>query len=209
MEFLEVLASVLEVNPNRRASLMEVQKTLDAFWGEAEESRCRQESRASKEESRITKQEDEPKTESRYRLQEQPSALCEKSSNKLAEASMRKEKKEKDLTLPDEISSYKLQKPTIEPLAESLTTPKNPPSFKENCLYTDPRLLEMIRKDLEDINRLKQSAFYETGKCSYYQQESLSLRYPSPDIYSQPRLSNSQQQEAPRPQFKELKTQEN
>jgi hypothetical protein len=93
-EFLEVLASVLEVNPNRRASLMEVQKTLDAFWGEAEESR------ASKAESRITRQE-EPKTESRCLQQEQENALCEKSSNKLAEGSLRKEKKEKDLTLPD------------------------------------------------------------------------------------------------------------
>jgi hypothetical protein len=81
--------------------------------------------------------------------------------------------------------------------------------LKENCLYTDPRLLEMIRKDLEDINRLKQSAFYETGKCSYFQQEPLSLRHPSPDVHSQPRLSSSQQQEAPRPQFKELKTHEN
>lgn len=58
-EFLEVLSSILEVNPNRRASLMEVQKTLDAFWGEAEESRCRNESRISKEGSRITKQEEE------------------------------------------------------------------------------------------------------------------------------------------------------
>jgi hypothetical protein len=101
---------------------------------------------------------------------------------------MRKEKKEKDLTLPDEISSYKVQKPTVEPLAESLATPKNPPTFKENCLYTDPRLLEMIRKDLEDINRLKQSAFYETGKCSYYQPEPISLRHLSSDVCSQPRL---------------------
>lgn len=132
-----MLASILEVNPNRRASLMEVQKTLDAFWGEAEESRCRQEI-LSKGESRVAKQEEQQLKES---------ALSEKNSNKIAECSTRKEKKEKDLTLPDEISSYKLQKPTIEPLAESLTTPKNPPS-KENCLYTDPRLLEMIRKDL-------------------------------------------------------------
>lgn len=38
---------------------MEVQKTLDAFWGEAEESRCRNESRISKEGSRATKQEEE------------------------------------------------------------------------------------------------------------------------------------------------------
>jgi hypothetical protein len=90
----------------------------------------------------VTKQE-----ERRVEQKLQDSALIEKNSNKIAECSTRKEKKEKDLTLPDEISSYKLQKPTIEPLADSLTTPKNPPS-KENCLYTDPRLLEMIRKDL-------------------------------------------------------------
>ena len=38
----------------------------------------------------------------------------------------------------------------------STITPKNPPSDKEN-IYTDPKLLEMIRKDLEDINKLKQS----------------------------------------------------
>ena len=93
-DLLEVLASILEVNPNRRASLMEVQKTLDAFWGEAEESRCRQES-LGKGESRGTKQEEE-KVEP---LRE--SALSEKNSNRIAEYSTRKEKKEKDLTLPD------------------------------------------------------------------------------------------------------------
>lgn len=93
-DFLEVLASILEVNPNRRASLMEVQKTLDAFWGEAEESRCRQES-LGKGESRVAKQEEE-------RLEPlRESALSEKNSNKIAEYSTRKEKKEKDLTLPD------------------------------------------------------------------------------------------------------------
>lgn len=31
-EFNEVLINILEVNPNRRASLMEVQKILDSYW---------------------------------------------------------------------------------------------------------------------------------------------------------------------------------
>lgn len=31
-EFGEILGNVLEPNPNRRASLMEVQKMLDSFW---------------------------------------------------------------------------------------------------------------------------------------------------------------------------------
>ena len=31
-EFVEVLSSILEPNPNRRASLMEVQKVLDNYW---------------------------------------------------------------------------------------------------------------------------------------------------------------------------------
>lgn len=43
---------------------------------------------------------------------------------------------------------------------DSLITPKNPPSKENYGIYTDPKLLEMIRKDLEDINKLKQSAFY-------------------------------------------------
>ena len=32
IEFTEVLSNILEVNPNRRASLMEVQKVLDEYW---------------------------------------------------------------------------------------------------------------------------------------------------------------------------------
>jgi hypothetical protein len=32
-EFNEVLCNILEANPNRRASLMEVQKILDSYWG--------------------------------------------------------------------------------------------------------------------------------------------------------------------------------
>lgn len=52
-----------------------------------------------------------------------------------------------------------------DPVRDSLITPKNPPTSRETKgIYTDPRLLEMIKKDLEDISRLKQSAFYETGK---------------------------------------------
>ena len=31
-EFVEILGNILEPNPNRRASLMEVQKVLDNFW---------------------------------------------------------------------------------------------------------------------------------------------------------------------------------
>lgn len=68
-EFVEVLSSILEVNPNRRASLMEVQKTLDGYWGEAEESRM------SKQESRCREIEEAPKEEN---------TLSEKNSNKLA-----------------------------------------------------------------------------------------------------------------------------
>jgi hypothetical protein len=35
-EFLETLGNILEVNPNRRASLMEVQKVLDVYWSSEE-----------------------------------------------------------------------------------------------------------------------------------------------------------------------------
>lgn len=35
-EFLETLGNILEVNPNRRASLMEVQKILDVYWSSEE-----------------------------------------------------------------------------------------------------------------------------------------------------------------------------
>lgn len=31
-EFVEILGNILEPNPNRRASLMEVQKNLDNYW---------------------------------------------------------------------------------------------------------------------------------------------------------------------------------
>ena len=31
-EFMEIMSNILEPNPNRRASLMEVQKNLDNFW---------------------------------------------------------------------------------------------------------------------------------------------------------------------------------
>lgn len=30
--FIEVLSNILEPNPNRRSSLMEVQKSLETFW---------------------------------------------------------------------------------------------------------------------------------------------------------------------------------
>lgn len=46
-------------------------------------------------------------------------------------------------------------------------TPKNPPTVSEGNLFTDPKLLTMIRQDLEDINRLKHSAFYETSKYTF------------------------------------------
>ena len=47
------------------------------------------------------------------------------------------------------------------PKPERLSLPE-----KEN-LFTDPKLLEMIRKDLEDINKLKQSTLKETIKYSF------------------------------------------
>jgi len=37
-EFVEILGNILEPNPNRRASLMEVQKILDNFWNSEEEA---------------------------------------------------------------------------------------------------------------------------------------------------------------------------
>lgn len=40
------------------------------------------------------------------------------------------------------------------------------PSDKEN-IYTDPKLLQMIKRDLEDISRLKQSTLKETIKYSF------------------------------------------
>jgi hypothetical protein len=59
------------------------------------------------------------------------------------------------------MSSYKLEKPKPQEDIPAITTPKNQqPSLKEGNLYTDPKLLEMIKKDLEDISKLKQSAFY-------------------------------------------------
>lgn len=41
-----------------------------------------------------------------------------------------------------------------------MITPKNQTTQKQSNLYTDPKLLEMIKKDLEDIGKMKQSAFY-------------------------------------------------
>ena len=46
LEFLDTLGNILEVNPNRRASVMEIQKVLDSYWSseelEGQESRdCR------------------------------------------------------------------------------------------------------------------------------------------------------------------------
>lgn len=104
---------------------------------------------------------------------------------------------------------------------ESLVTPKNPPTSKENYgIYTDPKLLEMIRKDLEDINKLKQSAFYETGKYSYGypQTESIMHSIKNTEIQThEPKVVSSQFREVEevitnrsnRPaEFKELKTNE-
>lgn len=38
---------------------------------------------------------------------------------------------------------------------------------KENGLYTDPKLLEMIRKDLQDLNELKKSSMMNTYGVGY------------------------------------------
>jgi hypothetical protein len=81
----------------------------------------------------------------------------------------------------------------------------------------------MIRKDLEDINKLKQSAFYETGKYSYGypQAESImnSVKMFEKDIHThEPKMQSSQFREIQEmnsvrsqkvPEFKELKTIEN
>jgi hypothetical protein len=42
-------------------------------------------------------------------------------------------------------------------------------------LYTDPRLLQMIRQDLEDISKLKQSTLKETIKYSFLYPETESV----------------------------------
>ena len=42
-------------------------------------------------------------------------------------------------------------------------------------MYTDPKLLQMIKKDLEDINKLKQSALKETIKYSFLYPENDSI----------------------------------
>ena len=102
---------------------------------------------------------------------------------------------------------------------DSLVTPKNPPTSKENYgIYTDPKLLEMIRKDLEDINKLKQSAFYETGKYSYGypQTESIMHSIKNTELHThEPKIVSSHFREveevvtnrSSRPaEFKELKT---
>ena len=104
---------------------------------------------------------------------------------------------------------------------DSLVTPKNLPTSKENNgIYTDPKLLEMIRKDLEDINKLKQSAFYETGKYSYGypQTESIMHSIKHTELQShEPKIVSSHFREVEevitnrsnRPaEFKELKTNE-
>ena len=63
---------------------------------------------------------------------------------------------------------YTLEEPLVmAPEELAPITPKNPPTVGENCLYTDPKLLDMIRKDLQDINKLKHSAFYETSKYTF------------------------------------------
>ena len=47
-EFNEVLCNILEANPNRRASLMEVQKILDSYWGAESVEQSRAKSSTSK-----------------------------------------------------------------------------------------------------------------------------------------------------------------
>jgi hypothetical protein len=52
-------------------------------------------------------------------------------------------------SLPEKIPSFKLEQP---PVAASETfipiTPKHPSVMDGNSLYTDPKLLDMIKKDL-------------------------------------------------------------
>ena len=60
-----------------------------------------------------------------------------------SKASQRDQKK-KDIGLPGEVSDYKLKQPEG---ASDLITPKNPTANKQN-IYTDPKLLQIIRKDL-------------------------------------------------------------
>jgi hypothetical protein len=69
----------LEVNPNRRASLMEVQKILDSYWGgeSVEQSRAK---------SNTSKGPTEPLPESNF------NTLCEKNSNRIPESSQKKPK---------------------------------------------------------------------------------------------------------------------
>ena len=73
-------------------------------------------------------------------------------------------------------SLYTFEQP-VAVAAEDLApiTPKNPTTTSENCLYTDPKLLDMIRKDLEDINKLKHTAFYETSKYTFMYPQTQSI----------------------------------
>lgn len=54
-------------------------------------------------------------------------------------------------------------------------TPKNPITTGDSCLYTDPKLLDMIKRDLEDINKLKHSAFYESSKYTFMYPQTQSI----------------------------------
>jgi len=67
-----------------------------------------------------------------------------------------------------------LKQPTQTDELLNINTPKNISFPKEN-FYTDPKLLEMIRKDLNDINRLKQSNFFEPSKYSFMYPETQSI----------------------------------
>jgi hypothetical protein len=70
---------------------------------------------------------------------------------------------------------------------------------KEN-LYTDPKLLEMIRKDLEDINKLKQSTLKETIKYSFLYPESDSIFKSIQDVkLSSKHKQSTQKLEQPEP----------
>jgi hypothetical protein len=56
--------------------------------------------------------------------------------------------------LPEDILTFKIKQPDLNDA--TIITPKNPITPKDN-LYTDPRMLEMIKRDLADFRQMKNS----------------------------------------------------
>lgn len=172
-EFGNMLRLMLKVEPKERPTLAEIEKLLDGYWNCAEEGEG----------------EDVTLGMSRRCL----NASEEKGiiKNLVTINSHQKESVIRETSKPSSVSSNSKGisgnvnqgiSGNVNQISQSIecSVPSRPaPSShadKENqSLYTDPKLLQMIRQDLQDINKLKQSTLKETIKYSFLYPESDSI----------------------------------